>query len=381
MVRCLKNDEEVASMKKSIVLLPGDGIGKEVIESAKDILNAIAEEFNHSFQFETHEIGGAAIDLYGTPLPETTVNACKQADAVLLGAVGGPKWDNNPSHLRPERGLLGIRKALDLYANLRPIKGFKNMLHASPLKEEIVAGSDLLIVRELTGGLYFGTPSERRDGGNSVVDTLCYTRHEIERIVDKGFQAAQVRRGHLTSVDKANVLESSKLWREVVEEKKAQYPDVTVEHVLVDAAAMKLITNPTQFDVIVTENLFGDILSDEASVLTGSLGMLPSASLREDGLGLYEPVHGSAPDIAGKGVANPVAMILSAAMMLRYSFKMEDEASLIEEAVQAVLDAGFHTSDLQVTDGRLVGTGEMTRLIADFIKSQNASKCIMSCYI
>ncbi|MEW9050860.1 MAG: 3-isopropylmalate dehydrogenase [Neobacillus sp.] len=368
-------------MKKRIVLLPGDGIGKEVIESAKDVLNAVAEEFNHSFQFETHEIGGAAIDLYGTPLPETTVDACQQADAVLLGAVGGPKWDNNPSHLRPERGLLGIRKALDLYANLRPIKGFKNMLHASPLKEEVVAGSDLLIVRELTGGLYFGTPSERRDGGNSVVDTLSYTRHEIERIVDKGFQAAQVRRGHLTSVDKANVLESSKLWREVVEEKKAQYPDVTVEHVLVDAAAMKLITNPTQFDVIVTENLFGDILSDEASVLTGSLGMLPSASLRHDGLGLYEPVHGSAPDIAGKGVANPVAMILSAAMMLRYSFKMEDEAQLIEEAVQAVLDAGFHTSDLQVTDGRLVGTGEMTRLIADFIKSQNASKCIMSCYI
>ncbi|OLS40519.1 3-isopropylmalate dehydrogenase [Bacillus sp. MRMR6] len=368
-------------MKKRIVLLPGDGIGKEVIESAKDVLNAVAEEFNHSFQFETHEIGGAAIDLYGTPLPETTVDACKQADAVLLGAVGGPKWDNNPSHLRPERGLLGIRKALDLYANLRPIKGFKNMLHASPLKEEVVAGSDLLIVRELTGGLYFGTPSERRDGGNSVVDTLSYTRHEIERIVDKGFQAAQVRRGHLTSVDKANVLESSKLWREVVEEKKAQYPDVTVEHVLVDAAAMKLITNPTQFDVIVTENLFGDILSDEASVLTGSLGMLPSASVRADGLGLYEPVHGSAPDIAGKGVANPVAMILSSAMMLRYSFKMEDEAQLIEEAVQAVLDAGFHTSDLQVTDGRLVGTGEMTRLIADFIKSQNASKCIMSCYI
>jgi 3-isopropylmalate dehydrogenase len=381
MVRCLKNDEEVASMKKRIVLLPGDGIGKEVIESAKDVLNAVAEEFNHRFQFETHEIGGAAIDLYGTPLPETTVDACQQADAVLLGAVGGPKWDNNPSHLRPERGLLGIRKALDLYANLRPIKGFKNMLHASPLKEEVVAGSDLLIVRELTGGLYFGTPSERRDGGNSVVDTLSYTRHEIERIVDKGFQAAQGRRGHLTSVDKANVLESSKLWREVVEEKKAQYPDVTVEHVLVDAAAMKLITNPTQFDVIVTENLFGDILSDEASVLTGSLGMLPSASLRHDGLGLYEPVHGSAPDIAGKGVANPVAMILSAAMMLRYSFKMEDEAKLIEDAVQAVLDAGFHTSDLQVTDGRLVGTGEMTRLIADFIKSQNASKCIMSCYI
>jgi 3-isopropylmalate dehydrogenase len=368
-------------MKKRIVLLPGDGIGKEVINSAKDVLNAIAEEFNHSFTFESHEIGGAAIDLYGTPLPETTVDACKQADAVLLGAVGGPKWDNNPSHLRPERGLLGIRKALDLYANLRPIKGFKNLLHASPLKEEVVAGSDLLIVRELTGGIYFGTPSERRDNGQTVVDTLAYTRKEIERIVDKAFQAAQGRRGHLTSVDKANVLESSKMWREIVEEKKAHYPDVAVDHILVDAAAMKLITNPTQFDVIVTENMFGDILSDEASVLTGSLGMLASASLSEDGVGLYEPVHGSAPDIAGKGVANPVAMILSTALMLRYSFELNDEAKLIEEAVQSVLDAGFHTADLQIPEGRLVGTAEMTRHIVDFIKSQNASKCIMSCYV
>jgi 3-isopropylmalate dehydrogenase len=375
------NDEEAALMKKHIVLLPGDGIGKEVINSAKDVVSAIAEEFNHTFSFETHEIGGAAIDLYGTPLPEATVAACKQADAVLLGAVGGPKWDQNPSHLRPERGLLGIRKELDLYANLRPIKGFKNLLHASPLKEEIVAGSDLLIVRELTGGLYFGTPSERRDNGQTVVDTLAYSRQEIERIVDKGFQAAQGRRGHLTSVDKANVLESSKLWREIVEEKKAQYPDVTVEHALVDSTAMKLITNPTQFDVIVTENMFGDILSDEASVLTGSLGMLPSASLREDGVGLYEPVHGSAPDIAGKGIANPAAMILSAALMLRYSFQLEDEAKVIEDAVQSVLDGGFHTSDVQVSDGRLVGTAEMTKLIVDYIKSQNASKCIMSCYI
>jgi 3-isopropylmalate dehydrogenase len=367
-------------MKKRIVLLPGDGIGKEVMNSAKEVLTAIAEEYNHTFSFETHEIGGAAIDLYGTPLPETTVDACKQADAVLLGAVGGPKWDQNPSHLRPERGLLGIRKALDLYANLRPIKGFKNLLHTSPLKEEIVAGSDLLIVRELTGGLYFGTPSERRENGQVVVDTLAYTRHEIERIVDKAFQAAQGRRGRLTSVDKANVLESSKVWREVVEEKKAQYPDVTVEHLLVDAAAMKLITNPSHFDVIVTENMFGDILSDEASVLTGSLGMLPSASLNESGVGLYEPVHGSAPDIAGKGVANPVAMILSSAMMLRYSFRLEDEAKIMEDAVQSILDSGFHTADLQVPNGRLVGTNDMTRLIVDYIKTQHASKCIASCY-
>ncbi|NRD77965.1 3-isopropylmalate dehydrogenase [Bacillus sp. BRMEA1] len=367
-------------MKKHIVLLPGDGIGKEVMNSAKEVLTAIAEEYNHTFSFEAHDIGGAAIDLHGTPLPDATVAACKHADAVLLGAVGGPKWDQNPSHLRPERGLLGIRKALDLYANLRPIKGFKNLLHASPLKEEIVAGSDLLIVRELTGGLYFGTPSERRENGQVVVDTLAYTRQEIERIVDKAFQAAQGRRRRLSSVDKANVLESSKVWREVVEEKKAQYPDVEVEHVLVDAAAMKLITNPSHFDVIVTENMFGDILSDEASVLTGSLGMLPSASLNESGVGLYEPVHGSAPDIAGKGVANPVAMILSAAMMLRYSFSMEDEAKIIEDAVQATLDSGFHTADLQIQNGRLVGTNEITRLIVDYIKTQHASKCIASCY-
>lgn len=367
-------------MKKRIVLLPGDGIGKEVMESAKEVLTAIAEEYNHTFSFETHEIGGAAIDLYGTPLPDPTVEACKQADAVLLGAVGGPKWDQNPSHLRPERGLLGIRKALDLYANLRPIKGFKNLLHASPLKEEVVAGSDLLIVRELTGGIYFGMPSERLENGQVVVDTLSYTRYEIERIVDKAFQAARSRRGRLASVDKANVLESSKVWREVVEEKKAQYPDVEVEHVLVDAAAMKLITNPSHFDVIVTENMFGDILSDEASVLTGSLGMLPSASLNESGVGLYEPVHGSAPDIAGKGIANPTAMILSAALMLRYSFELEEEAKLIENAVQSALDSGYHTADLQVPNGRLVGTKVMTRLIVDYIKTQNASKCIASCY-
>jgi 3-isopropylmalate dehydrogenase len=367
-------------MDKNVVLLPGDGIGREVIQSAKEVLQAVAEEFNHTFSFETHEIGGAAIDQYGTPLPESTVEACRKADAVLLGAVGGPKWDNNPSHLRPERGLLGIRKALDLFANLRPITGFKNLLHSSPLKEDIVAGSDLLIVRELTGGLYFGTPSERRDNGESAVDTLSYTRKEIERIVEKAFQAAEQRRGLLTSVDKANVLETSKLWREIVEEKKAKYPNVTVEHALVDSTAMKLITNPGHFDVIVTENMFGDILSDEASVLTGSLGMLPSASLREDGVGLYEPVHGSAPDIAGKGIANPIAMILSAAMMLRYSFQLENEAKIIEEAIQAVLDAGYHTGDLQIANGRKVGTEEMTKLIVDYIKTKHPSKCIQDCY-
>lgn len=368
-------------MNKKIVLLPGDGIGTEVIQSAQAVLEAISEEFNHSFTFETHAIGGTAIDEQGTPLPEETTKACHQADAVLLGAVGGPKWDQNPSHLRPEKGLLGIRKSLGLFANLRPIQGFDNLLHASPLKEEVVKDSDLLIVRELTGGLYFGTPSERRNDGQSVVDTLAYERSEIERIVEKAFESAQIRRKHLTSVDKANVLESSKLWREVVEEKKADYPDVTVEHILVDAAAMKLITNPSQFDVIVTENMFGDILSDEASVLTGSLGMLPSASMRSDSFGLYEPVHGSAPDIAGQGVANPLAMILSAALMLRHSFHLETEASLLESAVEEVLNQGYHTADLSIKNGHKVGTEKMTELVVDFIKENTATNSIMSCYV
>ncbi|MBU9720819.1 MULTISPECIES: 3-isopropylmalate dehydrogenase [Bacillaceae] len=367
-------------MKKHIVLLPGDGIGQEVIHSAQGALTALAEEYNHTFTFETHDIGGTAVDLHETPLPPSTLEACKNADAVLLGAVGGPKWDNYPSHLRPEKGLLAIRKELGLFANLRPVKGFKKLLHASPLKEEVVKDSDLLIVRELTGGLYFGTPSERRDNGDAVVDTLAYTRHEIERIVDNAFKYAQIRRKHLTSVDKANVLESSKLWREVVEEKKAEYPDVTVVHQLVDSAAMKLITNPASFDVIVTENMFGDILSDEASVLTGSLGMLPSASLREDGFGLYEPVHGSAPDIAGQGIANPLAMILSASLMLKYSFHMEKEAAVLEEAVHSVLEDGYHTGDLHIIDGHKVGTEELTNKIIEFIKCKNATNSIQSCY-
>ncbi|WP_407268213.1 3-isopropylmalate dehydrogenase [Radiobacillus sp. PE A8.2] len=356
-------------MQKQIVLLPGDGIGAEVIASAQEVLTAIANKADYSFSFETYDIGGVAVDKHGSPLPEETVSACSQADAVLLGAVGGPKWDQLPSHLRPERGLLGIRKALGLYANLRPVKGFPKLLDSSPLKEEIIQGSDLLIVRELTGGLYFGTPSERSKDGESVVDTLVYTKAEIERIVDKAFQSAQLRRKHLTSVDKANVLESSKLWREIVESKRASYPDVTVDHLLVDAAAMKLITNPSQFDVIVTENMFGDILSDEASVLTGSLGMLPSASLSESGIGLYEPAHGSAPDIAGKGIANPIAMILSAAMMLRYSLQMEQEAQAIETAVESIINQGYHTADLQVKEGQIVKTKEMTNLIVDFIQS------------
>ncbi len=367
-------------MKKHIVLLPGDGIGPEVIHSAKKVLEVIAEQYEHQFSFSSHDIGGVAIDRHGSPLPDETVKACEKADAILLGAVGGPKWDQLPSQLRPEKGLLGIRKKLGLFANLRPVKGYPNVMSASPLKDHVVAGSDLLIVRELTGGLYFGQPSERRDNGQTVVDTLQYSRSEIERIVEKAFQSARLRRKHLTSVDKANVLESSKLWREVVEEKKVDYPDVVLEHMLVDAAAMKLITNPSHFDVIVTENMFGDILSDEASVLTGSLGMLPSASLRSDGVGLYEPVHGSAPDIAGKGIANPIATILSAALMLRHSFGLEEEAYAIEKAVQEVLKDGYHTADLHVENGKQVRTKEITHHVMDYLSPQSATNSIMSCY-
>lgn len=349
-------------MEKNIVVLPGDGIGQEVIDSAVQVLKKIAEKYNHNFTFTQHEIGGTSYDKYGEPLTAETVNACLEADAILLGAIGGPKWDSLPPEVRPEAGLLGIRKALNLYANIRPIKGFAPLLHASPLKESIIEGSDIYIVRELTGGLYFGTPRERREDGNVVVDTLLYHREEIERIVEKGFESARMRRKHLTSVDKANVLESSRMWREIVEEKSKDYPDVTVEHLLVDSAAMRLITNPNSFDVIVTENLFGDILSDEGSVLTGSIGMLPSASLSET-VGLFEPVHGSAPDIAGKGLANPLGMILSAAMMLRYAFDLNEEAEVIEKAVEESLNQGYHTADLNITNGKQVGTTEMTEVV------------------
>ncbi|CDQ38848.1 3-isopropylmalate dehydrogenase [Virgibacillus salexigens] len=367
-------------MKREIVLLPGDGIGQEIMESAKSVLNTVAANFGHQFIFHEHAIGGTAIDQYQTPLPETTIKACKGSDAVLLGAVGGEKWDSLPGDQRPEKGLLGIRKALDLFANLRPIKGFAPLLHASPLKQEIIEGSDILIIRELTGGLYFGEPKSRVENGNAAVDTLYYSRQEMERIIDKSFQTAQKRRKKLTSVDKANVLESSRLWREIVEEKSKSYPDVEVNHLLVDAAAMKLITQPNQFDVIVTENLFGDILSDEASVLTGSLGMLPSASIRTDGVGLYEPVHGSAPDIAGLGIANPLGMILSTALMLRQSFDMQEEADEIEKAVQETLDQGYHTPDLSIKDGIKVGTKEMTDTVIGNLSSNSVSNCICNSY-
>lgn len=365
-------------MKKKIAVLPGDGIGPEVTEAAVKVLQVIAKRFNHTFEIEYGAIGGNAIDTQKTPLPSETIDLCEKSDAVLLGAVGGPKWDQNPSELRPEKGLLAIRKHFDLFANLRPVKAVPSLLQASPLKEEIVKDVDLLVVRELTGGLYFGEPSHRTK--ESAVDTLTYTRDEITRIVEKGFELARLRRGKITSVDKENVLESSKLWREVVEEKKVDYPDVEVKHMLVDNAAMQIVTNPSAFDIILTENLFGDILSDETSVITGSLGVLPSASINSSDFGLYEPVHGSAPDIAGQGKANPAATILSTAMMLRYSFAMETEAVAIEEAVNAVFEDGFFTADLAAQGDRVLTTNEWADKVVDELDLQSVSKSIMSTY-
>jgi 3-isopropylmalate dehydrogenase len=362
-------------MSQTITVLQGDGIGPEVTDSAVRVLEYLFKEFNHDVHFVNELIGGAAIDAKGTPLPQETIDQCKASDAVLLGAVGGPKWDRQSMNVRPEQGLLGIRKALDLFANIRPARAYAPLIDASPLKKSYVASVDFVIVRELTGGLYFGKPSERRgEHQEQVVDTLEYSRYEIERVVDKAFQMAEKRRKKLTSVDKANVLESSRMWREVVTETAKDYPDVTVNHALVDSTAMQLIQNPAQFDVIVTENMFGDILSDEASVITGSLGMLPSASLRTDKLGLYEPVHGSAPDIAGQGKANPLATILSAAFLLHYSLDMDREAGLIETAVQHVLEQGYHTPDLKVTAAHttLVNTTEMTDQVIAAIARQIA---------
>lgn len=348
-------------MKKHIITLAGDGIGPEIMNSAQALLKAAGEKYKHEFTTEAKDIGGIAIDKYNNPLPDETIEACEAADAILLGAVGGPKWAD--SSIRPEQGLLKIRKHFNLFANLRPVTIFDSLEASSPLKQEIVHGSDLMIVRELTGGLYFGEPSERRDGGQSVIDSLTYTHDEIERIVRTAFDTAMTRRKHLTSVDKANVLESSRMWREIVNTVGKEYPEVTVEHELVDAAAMKLITNPSYFDVIVTENLFGDILSDEASVTTGSLGVLPSASLSENGLGLFEPIHGSAPDIAGENKANPIGMMLSVGMMFKYSFGLHEESAAIERAVNTVLKQGFKTPDLKIDGAETISTTEMTEKI------------------
>ncbi|MBN6186651.1 3-isopropylmalate dehydrogenase [Aneurinibacillus sp. BA2021] len=348
------------SQNFTVTVLPGDGIGPEVTEQAVAVLKVIEELEDVSFTFEYARLGGCAIDEDGTPLPQDTLDKARRSDAVLLGAVGGPKWDNNPAHLRPETGLLGIRKELGLYANLRPAFMLDCMVSVSSLKEDIVKGVDLMVIRELTGGLYFGEKKRyETENGEVASDELIYHEHEIERIVRRAFEVARLRSKKLTSVDKANVLESSRLWRKVVDRIAPEYPDVELRHQLVDSCAMELIRCPKQFDTVVTENMFGDILSDEASMLTGSIGMLPSASLADGNFGLYEPVHGSAPDIAGKGIANPTATILSAAMMLKYSFGLEKAANAIEQAVHTVLNSGVRTSDIAVNREEAVGTQEM----------------------
>ncbi len=354
-------------MTYRIVLVPGDGIGPEIVAGAVEVLQAVGKKFGHDFRFETVLAGGAALDKFGVPLPDTALSKCLQSDSVLLGAVGGPKWDTLPGHLRPERALLGIRKELNLFANLRPAKLQKELAAASPLRADIAAkGVDLLIVRELTGGMYFG-PRGRGQGdmGENAYDTEIYSRGEILRIGRVAFAAAQKRHSKLCSIDKANVLESSRLWRETMHELAKEYPDVAYSDMLVDNAAMQLIQNPSQFDVIVTSNLFGDILSDEASQLTGSIGLLASASLGEGTRGMYEPIHGSAPDIAGQGIANPIATILSAAMMLDLSFNQTEAARAIEDAVQRVLASGARTRDI-AAGGPYVKGAEMTaRIVAE----------------
>ncbi len=352
-----------------IVLLPGDGIGPEILAATRQVLDALGE-----FEYDERLVGGASIDAHGAALTDEVLDACMGADAVLLGAVGGPKWDTtDPEAPRPEQGLLGLRKGLGLYANLRPVKPIAALVGSSPLREERIEGTDLLVVRELTGGIYFG---ERGREGESAFDTCRYSAAEIERIAVVAFEAARGRRCRVTSVDKANVLESSRLWRETVDRVAERYSDVELEHMLVDNAAMQLVAEPSRFDVIVTENMFGDILSDEAAMLTGSLGMLPSASLGGDGPGLFEPVHGSAPEIAGKGIANPLATFLSAALMFRHGLGMADEATAIEEAVETALDKGVRTPDLAWVGSETppmsdlpaeieVGTAEVTAAVVE----------------
>jgi 3-isopropylmalate dehydrogenase len=351
-----------------IAVLPGDGIGVEIVPQAVKALQAISEKYGHTFSFTEALVGGAAYDAQGHPLPAATLELCKSSDAVLLGAIGGPKWDNLPVELRPELGaLLPLRKELALFANLRPCILFPPLMHASTLKEEVLQGVDILVIRELTGGIYFGEKRrEKTADGQKATDVLTYSTYEIERIVRFAFDAARQRTGRLCSVDKANVLESSRLWRETVMDLSPEYADVEVTHMYVDNCSMQLIRNPRQFDVIVTENMFGDILTDEASMLTGSIGMLPSASIGGE-VGLYEPAHGSAPDIAGQNKANPLATILSAGMLLRYSLKLEKEAQVIEQAVHQVIDAGYRTPDLAQPGMKILGTNEIGDLVAQTI--------------
>lgn len=359
-------------MDIKLAVVKGDGIGPEIIKEAEKILNRIGELYGHTFAYTDILAGGCAIDATGVPLPEESVKIAKESDSVLLGAVGGPKWDTLPGHLRPERALLGLRSELGLFANIRPAKLYDALADACPLKPEIAReGLDLVIVRELTGGLYFGERG-RRDGGEmgeTAYDELAYSVKEIERIGRVAFSLAQKReKKKVTSVDKANVIETSRLWRETMHKLAAEYPDVTFEDMLVDNCAMQLVRNPGQFDVIVTENMFGDILSDEASMTTGSIGMLPSSSLGDSTRGMYEPIHGSAPDIAGQNKANPIATILSCAMMLRDSFNLLDEAKCIENAVAEVLNAGYRTGDIMDEGGKLLGTKEMGDAIVERLK-------------
>ncbi|MFV9511492.1 3-isopropylmalate dehydrogenase [Tepidibacillus sp. LV47] len=354
-----------------IVVLPGDGIGPEIVTEAVKVLKTVEEISGVQFELKEYLVGGIAIDQTGNPLPPETLEACLQSDAVLLGAVGGPKWDDLPGDVRPEKALLGLRKELGLFSNLRPVKVYDSLIDASTLKPEVIQGVDLLVIRELTGGIYFGEKTkEMTENGIKVTDALTYTEDEIERIVRLGFETAMKRRKKLTSVDKANVLESSRVWRKVVERVAVDYPEVELNHMLVDNCAMQLVRYPKQFDVIVTENMFGDILSDEAAMLTGSIGMLPSASIGTEKVAMYEPIHGSAPDIAGQGLANPLATILSVAMMLRYSFNMNQEAEKIEQAVQNVLDAGYRTKDLARPKSKVVSTKEMGDLVIQAMKDE-----------
>lgn len=361
-------------MDYRIAVIPGDGIGPEIVREACKVLDRVGEAYGHKFQYTEVLMGGISIDTYGVPLTAEALETARNSDSVLLGAVGGnvgnSRWYDVAPNLRPEAGLLAIRKGLGLFANIRPAYLYKELSDACPLKKEIIGdGFDMVIMRELTGGLYFGERYTKEvDGVTTAVDTLTYNENEIRRIAVKAFDIAMKRKKHVTSVDKANVLDSSRLWRKVVEEVAADYPEVTLTHMLVDNCAMQLVMNPGQFDVILTENMFGDILSDEASMITGSIGMLSSASMNESKFGLYEPSHGSAPDIAGKGIANPIATILSAAMMLRYSFDLDQEALAVEAAVQQVLTEGFRTSDIMAEGCTQVGTEEMGRLICERIK-------------
>ncbi len=362
-------------MRFTVAVLPGDGIGPEIMVEAVKVIEAVGKRFGHTFDLHYGLIGGAAIDVTGSAMPAETINLCKGTDAILFAAVGGPKWDGTRVKARPEEGILGLRKEFKLFANLRPVKVYSCLADSSPVKPEIIKGTDLIIVRELTGGLYFSKPKKRWETsrGQRGIDTLLYTEQEIERIVRVAFKLAQERRKLVTSVDKANVLESSRLWREVAIRVSTEYPDIKLEHLYVDNAAMQLIKCPSRFDVVVMENTFGDILSDEASVLAGSMGLLPSASLAglpastgklRRSISLYEPIHGSAPDIAGQGIANPIGMVLSAALMLRHSFRLHQEAAAIEGAVEQVLNEGYRTADITGDRSKAIKTTDMGDLIA-----------------